>query len=151
VFGMPFEEIAPIVDRSLDATRQPASRARRRVRGGQPVANRDLDRKREVIDAFLAAARGGDFNALIAILDTNVVIHGAGPEVRGAREAANRAIQGGARAAQIALIDGDAGVVVAPRGRLLMLLLFTIEDGKIRAIEAVTDPKRLSEATIAVA
>jgi len=151
VFGMSFEEIAPIVDRSVDATRQLASRARRRVQGQPAPSNRNLDRKREVVDAFLAAARGGDMNALLAILDPEVVIRGTGPDIRGAEVVASRAVQGGARAAQAAIIDGDIGVVVAPRGRLTMVLLFTIEDGKIKSIEAVTDRKRLQEASIAVA
>ena len=149
---LPFDEIAPIVGRSPTATRQLASRARRRVQGQRPpVPDADLTRQREVVDAFLAAARGGDFDALLAVLDPEVVLRsdrpalpsGALRETRGAAAVASRAMVGGARAAQPALVNGAVGVVVAPRGRLLMVLVFTIGGGKIVEIDAVADPERL--------
>ncbi|HUJ12690.1 MAG TPA: sigma-70 family RNA polymerase sigma factor [Thermoanaerobaculia bacterium] len=157
IFAMPFEEIAPIVDRSPEAARQLASRARRRVQGQPPRSNGDLGRQREVVDAFLAAARGGDLRALLAILDPNVVLRGdaaamrgAPAEIRGAAPVAERAIRGGARAAQPALIGGELGVIVAPRGRLLMLLRFTIDEGRIVAIDAIGDPERVRQLGLGV-
>jgi RNA polymerase sigma-70 factor (ECF subfamily) len=157
-FAVPFEEIAPIVKRSPAATRQLASRARRRVRGTATVPDADLARQREVVDAFLAAARGGDFGALVAVLDPEVVLRadraaviaGASTEVRGAREVAERALKGRARAARPALVDGAVGVVVAPRGRLLMVLGFTIRCGKIVEIDAFADPERLRQLDLTV-
>src|SRR2546428_2869475 len=133
LFAVPFDEIAPIVGRSPTAARQLASRARRRVPGAATVPDVDLTRRREVVDAFLAASRRGDFDALLAVLDPDVVLRsdsaamrGAPPAIRGAAAVAERAVRGGARAAQPALINGAVGVVVAPRGRLLMVLNFTI-------------------------
>ena len=157
IFAIPFEEIAPIVDRSPEAARQLASRARRRVQGQPPRSNGDLGRQREVVDAFLAAARGGDLRALLAILDPNVVLRGdaaamrgAPAEIHGAAPVAERAIRGGARAAQPALIGGELGVIVAPRGRLLMLLRFTIDEGRIVAIDAIGDPERVRQLGLGV-
>jgi len=174
MFAVPFAEIAPIVGRSPSAARQLASRARRRVHGGrdrtgtrdgvatEPQA--DLSGQRDVIDAFLAAARGGDFAALLAVLDPDVVLHfdrmgrvggaalpaGAPREIHGAAAVARRAVIGRARAAQAALINGAVGVIVAPRGRLLMVLDFTIARGKIVAIDAIADPERLRQLDLAV-
>jgi RNA polymerase sigma-70 factor (ECF subfamily) len=164
MFALPFDEIAPIVDRSPTAARQLASRARRRVHGmggreGERVAPRsDLTRQREVVDAFLAAARGGDFDALLAVLDPDVMLRsdraarrpGVPAEVRGAATVAQLAMRGRARAAQPALVNGSVGVVVAPRGRLLMILDFTIRDGKIVAIDAIADPERVRQLDLAV-
>lgn len=157
VFALPFDEIAPIVDRSPTATRQLASRARRRVQGADAVRDPDLTRQREVVDAFLAAARGGDFDALLAVLDPDIVLRGDRAamrsetlEIRGAETVARRAAQGGARAARPALVNGAVGVVVAPRGRLLMVLRFTITHGKIVEIEAVGDPEKLGALRLAV-
>lgn len=163
-FAVPFEEIAPIVGRSPAAARQLASRARRRVRGvggrerAATVPDADLTRQREVVDAFLAAARGGDFAALLAVLDPDIVLRadraampsGAWTEVRGAEAVARRAAKGGARAAQPALVNGAVGVVVAPRGRLLMVLDFTIRRGKIVEIDAIADPERLGQLDLAI-
>src|SRR5919108_1645202 len=136
MFAVPFEEIASIVGRSPAAARQLASRARRRVQGAEasPVADVDIARQREVVDAFLAASRAGDFDALLAVLDPDVVLRadatamrsGAPVEIRGAETVATRAVRGGARAAQAALVDGAVGVIVAPRGRLLMVLRFKV-------------------------
>ncbi len=158
MFSVPFEEIAPIVGRSPDATRQLASRARRRVRGAAPVPDADLSRQREVVDAFLAAARGGDFDALLAVLDPDVVLRadsdaarvGLSREVRGAPAVAERSVKGRARAARPALVNGVVGVVVAPRGRLLMVLGFTITGGKIVEIDAIADPERLRHLDLTV-
>jgi RNA polymerase sigma factor (sigma-70 family) len=150
MFAVPFDEIAPIVGKSSEAARQLASRARRRVQGADTAVDADLARQREVVDAFLAAARGGNFEALLAILDPDVVVR-ADPaalrpgmqEVRGAAAVAKRAAVGGARAARPVLVNGSVGVVVAPRGRLMMVLQFTIADGKVKAIDAIADPQRL--------
>jgi RNA polymerase sigma factor (sigma-70 family) len=158
MFAVPFDEIASIVGRSPTAARQLASRARRRVQGASPVSDADLTRQREVVDAFLAAARGGDFDALVAVLDPDVVLRsdrgavpaGASREVRGAAAVARRAAKGRARAARPALVNGEMGVVVAPRGRLLMVLGFTISDGKIVEIDAIGDPERLRQLDLAV-
>jgi RNA polymerase sigma factor (sigma-70 family) len=152
MFAVPFEEIAPIVGKSSDAARQLASRARRRVQGADTAVDADLGRQREVVDAFLAAARGGNFDALLAILDPDVVVRtdpaalrpGMAAEVRGAAAVAKRAAVGGARAARPVLVNGRVGVVVAPQGRLMMVLQFTIADGKITAIDAIADPARLN-------
>jgi RNA polymerase sigma factor (sigma-70 family) len=158
MFAVPFEEIAPIVGRSPTAAKQLASRARRRVQGAATSPGADLTRQREVVDAFLAAARGGDFDALVAVLDPDVVLRadsgvvpaGASREVRGAAAVAKRAAKGRARAARPALVNGEVGVVVAPRGRLLMVLGFTIIDGKIVEIDAIGDPERLSQLDLAL-
>jgi len=150
MFGMSFDEIAPIVERSPDAARQLASRARRRVQGAPAIRDRDLARQREVVDAFLAAARGGNLDALLAVVDPNVVLRTAPADVHGAEAVANRAIRGGARAAQRVLVNGAVGVVVAPRGKLMMVLRFTIERGKIVEIDAVADPERLRQLDLAV-
>jgi len=158
VFAVPFDEIAPIVGRSQAATRQLASRARRRVRGAATSPVAELARQREVVDAFLAAARDGNFGTLVAVLDPDVVLRadrpaviaGASTEVRGAREVARRAVEGGARAARPALVDGAVGVVVAPRGRLLMVLRFRVRDGKIVEIDAIADPARLRQLDLTV-
>src|SRR5918998_1185959 len=157
MFSVPFEEIAPIVGRSSTATRQLASRARRRVQGAATSPGADLTRQREVVDAFLAAARGGDFDALVAVLDPDVVLRadsgavpaGASREVRGAAAVAKRAAKRRARAARPALVNGAVGVVVAPRGRLLMVLGFTISGGKIVEIDAIADPERLRQLDLA--
>ncbi len=158
MFDMSFDEIAPIVERSPTAARQLASRARRRVQGTPTVPDPDLRRQREVIDAFLAASRSGDFEALLAVLDPDVVVRvgraavppGEPMEIRGAAAVANRAVKVGARAARPALVNGAVGVIVAPRGRLMMVLRFTITKGKIVEIEAIADQERLSQLDLAV-
>lgn len=158
MFDLSFGEIAPIVGRSSTAARQLASRARRRVHGADMAPDPDLIRQREVVDAFLAAARGGNFEALLNVLDPDVVLRsdpivlppGAPTEIRGAEAIARRAAKRGARAARPALVNGAVGVIVAPRGRLLMVLRFTIKDGKIVEIEAVADPERLRHLDLAI-
>ena len=153
MFGVPFEDIAPIVGRSSAAARQLASRARRRVRGSAPVPDTDLSRQREIVDAFLAAARGGDFDALVALLDPNVVLRadtGAMPDgaarlIRGARNVAEGALGFArlARYAHPALVNGTAGLVAAPQGRPVSVVGLTITGGKIVEIDILADPERL--------
>ena len=154
MFAVPFEEIAPIVGRSAEATRQLASRARRRVRGGAGASEPDLVRQREVVDAFLTALRGGDFEGLLAVLDPDLVVRtdltapsGAPAEVRGAAVWAKQAVAFGhlARLVRPALVNGAIGVVMAPRGRLSRALTFKIANGKITEIEVIGDPARLGE------
>ncbi len=157
MFDLPFEEIAPIVDRSPAAARQLASRARRRVRGVDTVSGSDRSRQREIVNAFLAAARGGDFEALLAVLDPDVVFRadrtamqmGASAEIRGAAAVANT-FKGRAQGAQPALVNGAVGLLVAPRGRLRVVLRLTITGGKITVIEAIADPKRLGQLDLAI-
>jgi RNA polymerase sigma factor (sigma-70 family) len=157
MFDLPFEEIAPIVGRSPDAARQLASRARRRVQGAATVPGADLTRQREVVDAFLAASRGGDFDALLALLDPDVVLRadraavhaGAASELRGAKAVAET-FSGRARAAQTALVNGAAGLVWAPRGRPRVVFDFTITRGKIVQIDLVANPERLRQLDLAL-
>ena len=160
LFAVPFDEIATIVGRSPAAARQLASRARRRVQGADTAASGDVASQRKVVDAFLAALRAGDFDALVAVLDPDVVIHAdrvaqpveAMREVRGAENWAKGAIAAarGARFAQPALIGGAVGLVVAPRGRLFRVLRFTLAQGKIAAVEVIGDPERLRQLDLAV-
>jgi RNA polymerase sigma factor (sigma-70 family) len=157
IFAVPFDEIAPIVERSETAARQLASRARRRVRGAAEVSDADLASHREVVDAFLMASREGRFDALLAVLDPDVVFRadhiassmGAPGEVRGAPFVAKQFL-GRARGARPALVNGAVGVVVAPRGRLFLALCLTIRHGKIVEIDAVADPERLGQLRLAV-
>lgn len=150
MFDLPFEEIAPIVGRTPTAARPLASRARRRVQGTAPVPTADLTRQRSVVDAFLAASRAGDFDALIAVLDPEVVVRadraavaaGATAEVCGAAEVA-RTFAGRARAAQPALVDGTVGLVWAPVGQPRVVFGVTIAGGKIVAIDLVMEPGRV--------
>ena len=160
MFAVPFDDIAPIVDRSPDATRQLASRARRRVRGVAAVPEVDLARQRELVDAFLAAARRGDFDGLVAVLDPEVVLHadaGAGPpgsprELRGAAVVASSAANFSARArfSQVALVNGAVGVVVAPRGRLFLVLGCEFGRDRITGLDVIADPDRLRDLDLAI-
>ncbi|OLC19298.1 MAG: RNA polymerase subunit sigma-70 [Chloroflexi bacterium 13_1_40CM_68_21] len=157
MFDLPFDEIAPIVGRSPTAARQLASRARRRVQGAAMVTEPDLARQRKVVDAFLAASRGGDFDALLAVLDPDVVLRadraavqtGAQEEVRGP-EAVARTFAGRARAARPALVNGAAGLVWAQGGRPRVVFEFKITRGKIVGIELVADPERLRQLDLVV-
>jgi RNA polymerase sigma factor (sigma-70 family) len=145
LFDVPFEEIAGIVRRSPAATRQLASRARRRVQGSPELSDADLARRRKVVDAFLAAARAGDFEALLTVLDPDVEVRtiglGDAPSVmRGADAFIDRVRTGGARFArfcQTALVDGNPGIVAAPRGHLFRVLRFQFLDDKIVAIDVI--------------
>src|SRR5256714_619985 len=157
LFAVPFDEIAPIVGRSETAARQLASRARRRVQRAATVPDADLTRQREVVDAFLAASRGGDFDALLAVLDPDVVLRsdpasvhmGASREVLGAPAVAKQ-FSGRARAAQPALVNGAVGLVWAPGGLPRVVFDFTITRGKIVAIDQVADPERLRQLDVTV-
>jgi RNA polymerase sigma factor (sigma-70 family) len=151
MFGVSFEEIAPIVGRTPAAARQLASRARRGVRGASAEGS-DLGRQRQLVDAFLAASRRGDFGALLTVLDPEVVVRadgaavrmGAEAEVRGAAEVAET-FSGRARAARPAVVDGAAALVWMVEGQPRMVFGFTIEDGKIAAIDLLADPERLGK------
>src|SRR5215472_4053882 len=157
MFDLPFEEIAPMVGRSPAAARQLASRARRRVKGAAvPVPDPDLARQRQVVDAFFAAARGGQFHALVAVLDPQVVLRidagawrpAASMAIRGADAVAAQALTGLAgilRVAELhpALVNGTAGMVVTMHGRAMTVIGFTISDGNIVEIDAIADPDRV--------
>ena len=159
MFAVPFDEIATIVDRAPAAARQLASRARRRVQG---AATPDVDRARQrrVVDAFFAAARGGDFEALVAVLDPDVVLRSDGgvarpsvsEVVRGAAAVAGRA-SGYTRLSPFvrpAIVNGVAGVVVAPGGRPFSVMAFTVRGGRIVEIDAISDPERLRRLALPV-
>ena len=154
MFAVPFDEIAPLVGRSPTATRQLASRARRRVQGAEAVPDADLAEQRRVVDAFFAAAREGSFDALVAVLDPDVVLRSDGgprrPEhsvvVQGAQEVAGRAMTFAALSPHVrpALVNGAAGVVVAPQGQPFAVMGFTVRGGRIVEIDALSDPERLA-------
>ena len=156
MFDLSFDEIAPIIGRSAAATRQLASRARRRVQGAQ-VDEADLGRQRGIVDAFLAASRNGDVEALVALLDPNVVLRsdptatrmGNQPEMRGATAVASF-FKGRAAVARSALLDGQVGVVVAPGGRLLVVLRVTLAGDRIAEIEAIADSEHLGRLNLVV-
>ncbi|MET7343781.1 sigma-70 family RNA polymerase sigma factor [Streptomyces sp. NPDC087866] len=149
MFAVPFDEIARIVDRTPAAARQLASRARRRVRGAAPVADPGAARRREVVEAFLAAARGGDFEALLTVLDPDVVVRsgdaGAPAPVRGAANVARQAIMFArfATAGRSALLDGRPAVVSSATGVSFSVMRFTVENGRIVEMYAISDPARL--------
>jgi RNA polymerase sigma factor (sigma-70 family) len=161
MFAVPFDQIAPIVGRSPAAARQLASRARRRVQAAGTVPEADHGRQRAVVDAFLAAARGGDLQALVALLDPDVVLRAdlgamdtdASREFRGAPAVAEQALafSGRARFARPALVNGAAGLVVAPHGRLFAVLAFTITRGRIVELDILADPERLRHLDLAQA
>ena len=164
LFKLPFEEIAPMVGRSPAAARQLASRARRRVKGADvPAPDPDLARQREVVGAFFSAARGGDFDALVAVLDPDVVLRldagarrpAASMAIRGAAAVARQALSGLASALPAvhlrpALVNGAAGVVVTVRGRPITVMGFTVAEGKIVEIDAIADPERVRRIAAAV-
>ena len=155
VFDVPFVDIAPVVGRSPAAARQLASRARRRIRGANTVPDADLARRRHVVEAFLAASRGGDFDALLAVLDPNVVLRaddtaveaGASAETRGAAAVAET-FSGRARAARPAMVDGSAGLVWARGGQPRIVFSFTIVSGKIVEINLTADAQRIRKLNV---
>jgi RNA polymerase sigma-70 factor (ECF subfamily) len=163
MFDLPFDEIAPIVGRSSTAARQLASRARRRVRG-QELPAADLRRQRRVVDAYLGAIRNGDFEALVKLLDPDVELHadagalptgrptGTAVSIRGAHAVARGAMASSGRAAftQPALVDGAVGLVMAPRGRLFLVLSFEYDGDTITGIDVIADPERLRGLELAV-
>lgn len=161
VFGASFEEIAPIVDRSSEAARQLASRARRRVQGASQATSADLKSQRALVDAFSAALQNGDVDALIAVLDPDVVVRvdgaaaaaGKPVEQRGAQVWARQAVQfgkGALRFARPALVDGAIGLVLAPRGSLVRAVKFTFASGKIAQVDVIGDRTRLAAIDLAV-
>ncbi|MFF3444241.1 sigma factor-like helix-turn-helix DNA-binding protein [Streptosporangium sp. NPDC002721] len=160
LFAVPFEEIAALLERSPQAGRQLASRARRRVRGAAPAPHADLTPRREIVEAFLSATRGQDFRALITLLHPEVTLRAdravmlsAGPvTVAGAEHVARGAMaaMGRARFTGPALLDGAVGLVMAPRARLRVALTFTIVDDLITAIDVIAEPDRLVRLELAV-
>ncbi len=160
MFDVPFEQIATMVDRSPDAARQLASRARRRVHGMAPVPDADLQRQRAVVDAFFNAARGGNFDRLVALLDPNamlrsdggVALPGVTRVVRGAQAIARGAIMFARPSAVVrpAPVNGAAGVVIIENGRPVTVMGFTVSDGRIVEIDAVSDPERLSQLDVTI-
>lgn len=154
LFAVPFEQIAPLLERSCAATRQLASRARRRVHGASTQSRPDLRHQREVVDAFFAAGRSGDLERLVAVLDPDVVLRSDGgalrPEasvvVRGARAVAGRAqlFARQAPAVRPVLVNGAAGVLVIAAGHLQSIMGFTVRYGRVAAIEVLADPVRLA-------
>jgi RNA polymerase sigma factor (sigma-70 family) len=154
VFGMTFEEIAPIVDRSVVATRQLASRSRRRIQGQAPTSDTDLRQQRRVVDAFLAAVRDGDFEALVTVLDPGVVLRADGGAVKGMSRLVHGAQAVASQAVtfsklglsnQVVLVNGNIGLVSRlPDGRVLSVIGFTIAGGKIVEMDILADADRLS-------
>jgi RNA polymerase sigma-70 factor (ECF subfamily) len=159
MFAIPFEEIAPIVERSPEATRQLASRARRRVRGADPIPDADLTAQWEVVDAFIAAAREGDFDALVAVLDPEVVLRadggpvtGLSQHVRGAEAVAGRALLW-ARVdltMRRARVNGAAGMVMFLRGKPFSICAVTVKNGKLAELDFLADPERVAQLDLTV-
>ena len=172
LFAVPFDEIGAIIGKSPGAAKQLASRARRRVRGSPAPTDAGRDRQREVVDAFLRAARAGDFEGLLAVLDPDAVLRidaaarvdgvvrvdapaaeaGMAREVKGAAIWVRQmlALSRGLGSVEAVLIDGSVGLILAPRGKLLRALTFTISDARITRVEAIGDPARLRELDITV-
>jgi ketosteroid isomerase-like protein len=160
MFAVPFDEIAPIVDRSPEAARQLASRARRRVRGENTIPDADVDTQREVIDAFIAAAREGDFEALLEVLDPDVVLRadrgavsiGASRVVRGAANVARQALSFSRLDIEVrpALVNGAAGTVTLRDGQPFAIAGFTIRNRRIVEMDVLADPERLRQIDLTI-
>ena len=161
LFAIPFAEVAAVLDRSPEATRQLASRARRRVRiTPSPAVAADLAKQRAVAEAFLAASRGGDFAALIAVLDSEVILtadasaapSGRPATLRGAEAVARGAVLSAGRAgtSQLVVVDGAVGIMFAPAGQLEVVLAMTIAGSQISAIDVIADPHRLRQLDLAL-
>ncbi|MEU9083444.1 sigma-70 family RNA polymerase sigma factor [Streptomyces sp. NPDC048357] len=158
LFAVPFDDIAPVLGRTAATTRQLASRARRRVQGAAPAPDPDRARLRTVVDAFLAASRGGDFEALVAVLDPDVVARSDGGALRpslirhGAAEVASQAITFArfAAAAHPVLVNGLPGMLAMADGRAISVMAFTIQNGRITALDILTDPARLARIDLSV-
>ena len=152
MFAVPFEEIAPIVGRSPEATRQLASRARRRVRGADPVPDADLSAQWEVVEAFIAAAREGEFDALVAVLDSDVVLRadggltGPSRHVRGAEAVAGQALLWSRvdLTMRRVLVNGAAGIITFLHGRPFSIAAVTVKNGKLAEIDFLADPERIA-------
>jgi RNA polymerase sigma-70 factor (ECF subfamily) len=157
MFDLSFDEIAPIVNRTPEAARQLASRARRRIQGAATASDTARTRKREVVSAFLAASRGGDFDALLAVLDPDVVCRadsfaargGFSAETRGSHAVAE-SFKERARGAQLALLDGVVGAVWAPEGQPRAAFNFTVDDGRIVRIDLLADPERIRQLEVVI-
>ena len=162
LFAMPFPEVAAVLGRSLEATRQLPSRARRRVRGApSPDRAADLSRQREVVSAFLAASRGGDLSTLVGLLDTDVTLTadeftvpgGKAMRLQGVPQVSKGALLASARSrqSQVALVDGNVGIVFAPAGRLQVVLTMAVSEARtITAIDVIADPERLRRLRLAI-
>ena len=158
IFAMPFDEIAPIVDRSPEATRQLASRARRRIQAENTVPDADLDTQREVLDAFIAAAREGDFDRLVAVLDPDVVLRvefgpeGGSQELRGAEAVARQASLYGGLGLDMrpVTVNGTAGMVSFLEGRLFSIGAVTVRGGRIVEMDILADPERLQQLDLSI-
>jgi RNA polymerase sigma-70 factor (ECF subfamily) len=159
-FAVPFDVIAPLLERSPAATRQLASRARRRVREQAPAPDPDPARQRQVVDAYLSAARHGDFDALVGVLHPDIVLRADGGKararyttvLRGAQHVAGQAVEAARRLAPFArpvLVNGAAGVVTVAGGRVISVMAFTVAGGKIAAIDVLMDPERLADLDVA--
>jgi RNA polymerase sigma-70 factor (ECF subfamily) len=160
MFAVPFDAIAPLLERSPAATRQLASRARRRVREQAPAPDPDPARQRQVVDAYLSAARHGDFDALVGVLHPDIVLRADGGKararyttvLRGAQHVAGQAVEAARRLAPFArpvLVNGAAGVVTVAGGRVISVMAFTVAGGKIAAIDVLMDPERLADLDVA--
>ncbi|MEU2514669.1 sigma-70 family RNA polymerase sigma factor [Streptomyces syringium] len=158
MFAVPFDEIAPVLGRTAASTRQLASRARRRVQGAAPAPDSDLAHRRRIVDAFLAAARGGDFDALVSVLDPEIVARSDGGTLRpgvirrGAADVASQAITFArfAEAAHPALVNGTPGVVAVAEGRAISVMAFSVQGGRITTLDILTDPERLARIDLSV-
>ncbi|MFF5130957.1 sigma-70 family RNA polymerase sigma factor [Streptomyces syringium] len=158
MFAVPFDEIAPVLGRTAASTRQLASRARRRVQGAAPAPDTGLAHRRRIVDAFLAAARGGDFDALVAVLDPEIVARSDGGTLRpgvirrGAADVASQAITFArfAEAAHPALVNGTPGVVAVAEGRAISVMAFTVQGDRITTLDILTDPERLARIDLSV-
>jgi hypothetical protein len=147
MFAVPFDEIAEILERTPDAARQLASRARRRVRGARPSSDTDLAKQRKLVDAFLAASRGGDFERLVAVLDPDVVFRVRGralpATVRGREDVARRVLARGARLAHLgrpALVNGAPGILVGPIEKPIAVVAFTVHGDRIASVDVIAAP-----------
>jgi RNA polymerase sigma-70 factor (ECF subfamily) len=160
MFAVPFAQIAPIVERTPVATKKLASRARQRVQGTPVVSSTELARQHRVVSAFLDAARAGDLTAILAVLAPDVVRRadaaalapGMATELRGARAVAEGTVLFSSRSqrAELALVDGEVGLILAPRGRLRLAIAFTSEADRITSYDVIADPVRLSQVRLAV-
>ncbi|MFI1257037.1 sigma-70 family RNA polymerase sigma factor [Streptomyces netropsis] len=158
MFAVPFDEIAPVLGRTSASTRQLASRARRRVQGAAPAPDTDLAHRRRIVDAFLAASRGGDLDALVAVLDPEIVARSDGGTLRpgvirrGAADVASQAITFArfAEAAHPALVNGTPGVVAVAEGRVISVMAFTVQGDRITTLDILTDPERLARIDLSV-
>lgn len=158
LFGVSFEEVGEILGRSTTATRQLASRARRRIQGAASPEDRDIERQRAVVEAFMTASRGGSVEGLIAVLapdatlraDPIILAPGLSPEAQGAETIAKRAVlfSHRGRAAAAALVDGRPGIIVAPQGKLLFVMRFTFRGDQIAELELIGDPARLASVEV---